>query len=193
MGGWLGGAAIGVIWGSERAWGRIGEIRRRTTVDRACGPLRDSQRGLSRLDKEERQRAHGGTRGKSRLSLRGPASVVKVDLSTVSVGELNFLKPLREATVQSAPLETASGRWVVVPIRDRGPGIPLDALERVFERFYRADPARDRDRGGSGLGLPIARALIMQQSGQIWMESPLPDWDGKGLPGAQASFALPIP
>jgi len=84
-----------------------------------------------------------------------------------------------------------SGRWAVVRVRDWGPGVPPDALERVFDRFYRADPARDRASGGSGLGLSIARALILQHGGRIWMESPRPGWDGQGPPGAQASFALP--
>ena len=83
------------------------------------------------------------------------------------------------------------GAEALVSVRDRGLGIPPEAVERVFDRFYRADPARDRASGGSGLGLSIARALILQHGGRIWMESPRPGWDGQGPPGAQASFALP--
>jgi two-component system sensor histidine kinase BaeS len=54
-------------------------------------------------------------------------------------------------------------------VSDQGPGIPARHLPFIFERFYRLDPARSRNRkdGGSGLGLAIARALIHAQGGQI--------------------------
>jgi two-component system, OmpR family, sensor kinase len=56
---------------------------------------------------------------------------------------------------------------IVLTVRDTGVGIPPDALPRVFERFYRADPARGRDPGGTGLGLPIARWIAEQHGGEI--------------------------
>lgn len=54
-----------------------------------------------------------------------------------------------------------------VTVRDTGPGIPKEDLPRVFERFYRADPTRSRDPGGTGLGLPIARWIVEQHGGTI--------------------------
>ena len=58
-----------------------------------------------------------------------------------------------------------------ISVCDTGPGIPLDQLERVFERFHRVDGSRSRDRGGSGLGLAIARAIIEAHGGSIHAES----------------------
>lgn len=52
-------------------------------------------------------------------------------------------------------------------IRDHGPGLPEDELERVFEPFYRTESSRSRDTGGTGLGLAIARNLLRAQGGDV--------------------------
>jgi two-component system sensor histidine kinase MtrB len=60
---------------------------------------------------------------------------------------------------------------LLVTVEDRGPGIPPGARERIFERFYKADPARQRDdRRGSGLGLAIARENAHLHGGEIEVE-----------------------
>ena len=55
---------------------------------------------------------------------------------------------------------SASAATVEIAVVDTGPGIALEDLPRVFDRFYRADPSRSRSTGGSGLGLTIARRLV---------------------------------
>ncbi len=65
---------------------------------------------------------------------------------------------------------TADGTRCRVTVRDTGPGIDAETLPHVFERFYRADPARKRE-GGSGLGLAIARTIVDAHDAQIEMES----------------------
>ena len=75
---------------------------------------------------------------------------------------------------------------VVFCVMDNGAGIAPENLPHVFERFFRADKARSRSLGGSGIGLTIARALIEAQGGRIWAGS-----EGLGR-GAAFSFALPL-
>ncbi len=60
---------------------------------------------------------------------------------------------------------------VEVQVADTGPGIAPDELQRIFDRFYRADPSRSRSTGGTGLGLTIARRLVEAHGGSIEAES----------------------
>jgi signal transduction histidine kinase len=56
-------------------------------------------------------------------------------------------------------------------VHDSGPGIAENELERVFDRFYRSDPSRQRNESGSGLGLAIAKSIVEKHNGRIWAES----------------------
>jgi signal transduction histidine kinase len=71
-----------------------------------------------------------------------------------------------------------------IEISDTGPGIPADQLDRIFERFHRLDPGRSRDKGGAGLGLAIARAIVEAHGGRIYAES---------VPGRGATFRIDLP
>jgi len=59
----------------------------------------------------------------------------------------------------------------ILQFSDTGVGIPEDALNHIFERFYRVDKARSRKTGGSGLGLAIVRSMVERNHGQIQVES----------------------
>ncbi|MEX7472677.1 sensor histidine kinase [Mycobacterium adipatum] len=72
-----------------------------------------------------------------------------------------------------------------ITVADTGEGIAPEHLTRVFERFYRADSARDREHGGAGLGLAIAKALVEAHSGTISVAS--------SGPGAGATFTIDLP
>ncbi|WP_308428297.1 ATP-binding protein [Halioglobus japonicus] len=52
-------------------------------------------------------------------------------------------------------------------MEDKGPGLPDTELERIFDEFYRVDEARQRESGGHGLGLPIARRAVELHDGEI--------------------------
>lgn len=70
-----------------------------------------------------------------------------------------------------AVVAAARDGWLRIAVSDDGPGIPPAHLEHVFERFYRVDEDRARERGGAGLGLPIARAIVEAHGGRIRADS----------------------
>ncbi|GAA6762717.1 MULTISPECIES: sensor histidine kinase [Thermus] len=78
-----------------------------------------------------------------------------------------------------------TGQAVVFSVEDTGPGIPEEHLPRIFERFYRIDPSRSRQDGGTGVGLTITKSLVEAMGGRIWVESQL----GRG---SVFRFTLPL-
>jgi signal transduction histidine kinase len=77
-------------------------------------------------------------------------------------------------------------RRVWLAVQDTGEGIPPEQLPHVFDRFYRADPARSRARGGTGLGLAIVRAIVEAHGGQVSAAS-------DGVPGQGSTFTVYLP
>ena len=77
------------------------------------------------------------------------------------------------------------GDHVKIAVTDTGEGIAAQHLTRVFERFYRADTARDREHGGAGLGLAIAKALVEAHRGSISVAS--------AGPGTGTTFTIDLP
>ncbi|MFC2023395.1 ATP-binding protein [Chloroflexota bacterium] len=72
-------------------------------------------------------------------------------------------------------------------VKDTGEGIPAEDIPRVFDRFWRGDPARTRGTGtGSGLGLAIAKSLVAAHGGRIWAESQVGE-------GTMVFFTIPLP
>jgi two-component system, OmpR family, phosphate regulon sensor histidine kinase PhoR len=69
-------------------------------------------------------------------------------------------------------------------VQDDGPGIPAEAGERVFERFYRVDRARSRDAGGTGLGLSIVKHIVQSHGGEVRLQSE---------PGRGSTFFYSLP
>jgi len=73
---------------------------------------------------------------------------------------------------------------VDVHVADTGSGIAPEHLPRLFERFYRVDPARSKKEGGTGIGLAIARSVVEAHGGRIWAES---------SPGQGSVFTFELP
>jgi signal transduction histidine kinase len=84
---------------------------------------------------------------------------------------------------------TVTGRrspgGILVEVKDEGPGIAFSELEKVFDKFYRLDNDTNRKNPGTGLGLPICRALVNLHGGKIWVESDLGQ-------GCRFIFNLPL-
>ena len=99
----------------------------------------------------------------------------------------NLLANVRVHTPAATPVEvdlTAMDGAAEVRIVDHGRGIDPEHAPRVFDRFYRADPARSRDRGGSGLGLSIVASITHALGGRLWHEP---------TPGGGATFVVRLP
>jgi signal transduction histidine kinase len=79
----------------------------------------------------------------------------------------------------------SGGGIVTIAVTDDGDGITAEHLPHVFERFYRADSGRDREHGGAGIGLAIAKALVEAHDGRITASS--------HGPGAGATFTITLP
>jgi two-component system, OmpR family, sensor kinase len=99
----------------------------------------------------------------------------------------NLLANVRTHTPPGTPttvrVDAQSGE-AVLEVTDEGPGLDADAAARVFERFYRADPSRARDRGGTGLGLAVVAALVEAHGGRVELDT---------SPGSGATFRVRLP
>ena len=81
---------------------------------------------------------------------------------------------------------------VEIAVTDQGAGIPEDELERVFERFFRTDPARSRHTGGSGLGLSIVKHAVQNHGGDVRVWSRVGSGSTFTIRLPQASYATPV-
>ena len=98
---------------------------------------------------------------------------------------------LVENAVRYSPEHTKVDIWVhrvadqlLVEVADQGVGIPEDEQKRIFERFYRVDPARSRQTGGTGLGLSIVKHVMTQHGGSVTVRS---------MPQEGSTFTLALP
>ena len=87
---------------------------------------------------------------------------------------LNLLMNAYEFTAENGKVEillTKDKKNAIVHVKDNGIGIDPEALLNIFERFYRAEPSRNRDTGGAGLGLSIVQSIVKAHNGSIHVES----------------------
>ncbi len=115
-------------------------------------------------------------RGRARGAFRGKPQALKRCLTNLVSNAVHF--GVRATAV------VEDGAALTLRVRDEGPGLPPEELERVFEPFYRVESSRNRDTGGTGLGLCIARDIAQAHGGSLILHN-LPD---RGL---EAVLTLP--
>ena len=133
----------------------------------------------SRVDAENRhiRLASGGQPG---LQVLGNESQLVVALGNLVENAVTYSEPHTQVAVG---VRTA-GQLVEITVTDQGVGIDESDLDRIFERFYRVDPARSRATGGTGLGLSIVKHVAASHGGDVAV------WSSRG---AGSTFTLRLP
>ncbi len=161
--------------------------RGKASYDFAEGDMADLlERALDvcryRLDKEK-------LKLRTQIDLQLPP--VRMDENAITLVILNLVDNAMKYAVDGKFVDVSLGRspgGVVLSVRDHGPGIAADEQARIFERFYRARAARDRNVRGSGIGLALVQYIAEAHGGRVTVESPV-----AGEPGALFRVHLPAP
>jgi two-component system OmpR family sensor kinase len=133
----------------------------------------------------------------ARVVAPGREISVRAESASTVLGDPGQLRQLLANLVGNAVLHTPdespielrlhaepSRGHVVLEVRDHGRGLPAEALDRVFDRFWRAEGGRARGRGGAGLGLAIVRAIVAAHGGEV---------TAGNAPGGGAVFRVSLP
>ncbi|XVV37783.1 ATP-binding protein [Streptomyces sp. CA-100214] len=159
----------------------------RLDADEVEAPLRREDADLTELVRQAADAFRAGHPDRP-LTVRTGAAVVKLRLDPQRIRQV-LDNLLTNAAVHTPPGTAVSvtvcggADAVRVSVADAGPGIPAADRERIFDRFYRVDKARSRDRGGSGLGLSVAASLVRAHGGTVEVD---------GEPGATV-FTVTLP
>jgi signal transduction histidine kinase len=115
------------------------------------------------------------------LNISGDREKIEVVLTNLVKNAITFTDEGGQVGVKAE----SDGKQVMVFVVDTGIGIPEDAIEQVFDRFFQVESHLTRTHGGMGLGLSIARAMVEMHGGEIWCES-------KEGVGSLFCFTLPL-
>jgi two-component system sensor histidine kinase SenX3 len=118
--------------------------------------------------------------GQHDLRVLGNAEQISLALGNLVSNAVAYSEPHSQVTLTAH----RSGSSVDLSVADEGVGIPATELERIFERFYRVDPARHRSTGGTGLGLSIVKHVAAAHRGEVKVWS---------RPGHGSTFTLRLP
>lgn len=151
------------------------EASEETAVDKVVQAAIDGNEVVARARDIELVRAK-----KSKLRVMGDPGLLQVAVSNLIA---NAVKYSPDHTRVGVGVRSSKG-FVEIAVTDQGVGIPENDLDRVFERFYRVDPARSRATGGTGLGLAIVKHIVGNHGGdvRVWSQ-----------PGKGSTFTIRLP
>jgi len=121
------------------------------------------------------------------LTVETPDVAIRGDLDRLVQVGANLISNAAKFSKTGDRVEVSVSRWgrlARMTVKDRGPGIPAEFRARIFTKFAQADSSDTRQRGGTGLGLVIAREITERHGGRLWFDSTL----GKGT-----SFHVDLP
>ncbi len=156
--------------------GQLGLILTHVDIQTLISGIAESARAIA----GEREIALQVRLPQAPLTLQGDLDRLRQVIGNLVNNALFYTPPGGAITISAE--QTA--RRVQISVSDTGPGIAPQDLPHIFDRFYRADSARDRASGGSGLGLAITRALVQAHHGTI---------DVHSAPGQGATFTISLP
>jgi signal transduction histidine kinase len=126
---------------------------------------------------EDWQRAFASK--KVKLKLECPEKLTAVQVDSLRMGQIfsnlmeNALRFAPEGSEVKLTGKQGEAGEVEFTVEDEGEGIPEDKIDRVFERFFRVDGGRVREKGGTGLGLSIVKHLVQLHEGRVWAKNGL--------------------
>jgi two-component system sensor histidine kinase SenX3 len=113
--------------------------------------------------------------------LQGDHDQLTMAIHNLVENAINYSPPGTKVSVSTS----AENGIISIAVSDQGIGIPEAEVERIFERFYRVDPARSRETGGTGLGLSIVKHIVTKHGGEISV------WSSENV-GSTFTIRLPI-
>lgn len=114
-------------------------------------------------------------------------STLYADKNLIERALINLVRNAARFSISTVQINlTEYNDTLDIQVEDDGPGIPPGKRERIFEPFTRLDFSRNRDSGGAGLGLAIAKGIITRHHGKIWAE------DSRMLNGALFTISMPL-
>ena len=142
-----------------------------TTLDYLRGNDRPEEECLLDIEALVRSMVEDAEEGGESITVSGKASPLKLKPLAMRRCLNNLIENALRYGGRTAITIEETDNEVVIRIQDSGPGIPEDQLEAVFAPFYRLDSSRNRNTGGVGLGLSIARDMARKQGGSLTLKN----------------------